>query len=361
MSAAEDRLNELLRAARRQVQSGDRDLAIRTLQKALDIDPDNEEIRGEIMAIERENAAMKAFKRTRSARSFSPGEKTSAATGEGFVEECLRRSAEASSAGDDIRALQELERARRQDPENADILKRIKQVKRSIKANNLADLGMTRLRGGDPVGALEQARKIFEFWPASPALARLTGEMEGFDPSWTPPTAAAAPVQPPETVQAVMVEAPAAARPTSREEAAIASIRDRIARSAYAEAYEEAAAAQAAYPSNPVIRELVDKLRKVAAPEPARPAQEPRRERGEAAAAAPAEGRRRFPLVPVAIVGLLAIAAVILFVFVLRKPPAPAVPADLPYSATLVLQGPPEAVSTSTGMRSGGRPMAASC
>ncbi len=344
MSAAEDRLNELLRAARRQVQSGDRDLAIRTLQKALDIDPDNEEIRGEIMAIERENAAMKAFKRTRSARSFSPGEKTSAATGEGFVEECLRRSAEASSAGDDIRALQELERARRQDPENADILKRIKQVKRSIKANNLADLGMTRLRGGDPVGALEQARKIFEFWPASPALARLTGEMEGFDPSWTPPTAAAAPVQPPETVQAVMVEAPAAARPTSREEAAIASIRDRIARSAYAEAYEEAAAAQAAYPSNPVIRELVDKLRKVAAPEPARPAQEPRRERGEAAAAAPAEGRRRFPLVPVAIVGLLAIAAVILFVFVLRKPPAPAVPADLPYSATLVLQGPPEAV-----------------
>jgi thioredoxin-like negative regulator of GroEL len=145
MSASEERVHDLLRAARRLMESGDRDQALRTLHKALDTDPDNSEVREEIQSIEREIAAMKVFKKTRSARAHAPEEATVPASG-GFVDECIRRSQEAIDSGDEIRALQELERARRQDSENDEINRRIKVVKRSIKANNLADLGLTRLR-----------------------------------------------------------------------------------------------------------------------------------------------------------------------------------------------------------------------
>jgi tetratricopeptide (TPR) repeat protein len=361
MSAAEDRLNELLRAARKQVEAGDRPQALRTFQKALDMDPGNDSIREEMLTIEREAAAMETFKRTRSARAHAP-EGAAASAGEGFIEECLRRSSEAVEAGDDIRALQELERARRQDPENSEVQKRIKQVKRSIKANNLADLGMTRLRSGDPFGALDQVRKIFEFWPGSPALEQLVTEMEGFDGAWV------SPAQPSEaeeiefedveeTSTAVRPSAPAAApRPAqaparaagpSREDAAIASIREKIARSAYADALAEARAALNEHPSNPILLELASKLEKVAAPAPKAPpaTAEPRvAERVEPEALAPAP-RKRIPLVPiVAVLAVLAVAAVLFLVILKPRPSVPVVPAVQPYNATLVLQGPPGAV-----------------
>jgi TonB family protein len=365
MSAAEERLNELIRAARKQVEAGDRPQALRTLQKALDMDPDNESIREEMLTIERESAAMESFRRTRSARAHAP-EGAAATAGEGFIEECLRRSNEATDSGDDIRALQELERARRQDPENATVQKRIKQIKRSIKANNLADLGMTRLRAGDPFGALEQARKIFEAWPSSPALDRLVTELEGFEAGWIakPETEAeveeiefeepeeiaiAAGPPPSEVEEAQPVHAPSRPSAPAREEAAIASIREKIARSSYADALAEARVALRDHPSNPVLLELASKLEKVAAPavKVVPPAAEPQpREKAAPAAVsagAPAKAKK-FPLIPViAAAAVLGILAVLYFV-VLKPRPAPVVPTIQPYSATLVLQGPPGTV-----------------
>jgi len=383
MSVAEDRLNELLRAARKQIEAGDRSQALRTLQKALEIDPGNQAVREEMAGIEREAAAMDIFKRSRSARAHAP-EGAAVSAGEGFIEECLRRSSEAVEGGDDIRALQELERARRQDPENTEVQKRIRQVKRNIKANNLADLGMTRLRAGDPVGAVEQARKIFGFWPASPALDRLIRELEEFDGAWasagpaagveagedfefedleasstaavmipqaeaaTATTAAAAPKAPPR---------PAAAAAPLTEEGAIASVREKIARSAYADALLEARSALSEYPSNPVIVELASKLEKVAAP-PAKPeapaAPEAKAPERAAVAAIPrAEApARKFPLIPVLAVAALGAIAAVLFLVVLKpRPQAPVVPVIQPYNATLVLQGPPDAVVDIDGNR----------
>jgi TonB family protein len=367
MSAAEDRLNELVRAARKQVEAGDRPQALRTFQKALDMDPGNDSIREEMLTIERESAAMETFKRTRSARAHAP-EGAAASAGEGFIEECLRRSSEAVEAGDDIRALQELERARRQDPENSEVLKRIKQVKRNIKANNLADLGMTRLRSGDPLGALDQIRKIFEFWPGSPALEHLVTEMEGFDGAWVPPARPSEAEEiefedVEETATAVRPSAPAAApRPVqaparasgpSREDAAIASIREKIARSAYADALAEARAALKEHPSSPVLLELASKLEKVAAPVAKAPpaTTEPLVvERIEPETTAPPAPRKKIPFIPlVAVLAVLALAAVLFLVILKPRPPVPVVPAIQPYNATLVLQGPPEAVMNIDG------------
>ena len=279
MSASEDRVADLLNTARSQMESGDRDQALLTLQKALDIDPANAEVREGIRSIEREIAAMKVFKRSRSMRAHAAEEVTSGADSTGFVDECIRRSQEAMDAGDEIRALQELERARRQDSENEEINRRIRAIKRHIKANNLADLGFTRLRSGDPAGAIEQAWNIFNFWPLAPGLAKLVAELEKVQAPDQSAAAVPAEDEYAEVEEAFdldgedLIEAPEAEEPVPMEAEApdgagqcIASIRERISASDYAAAFEEAESARNMYPGDSTIMELYEKLSRVVAP-----------------------------------------------------------------------------------------------
>lgn len=364
MSAAEERINELLRAARRQVDAGDREQALKTLRKALDINPGNDKVREEIQTIEREISAMHAFRRSRTVRGHSPDD-SSVSSGESFVDACLRRSQEAADSGDEIRALQELERARRQDPENPEIQKRIKLVKRAIKANNLADLGLTRLRAGDPAGAVEQARAIFDFWPSSPALARLVEEIESSREQERPAEPIAAEEYGEEQIQIEVEERPPlpeaepvheGAVPPASEEQAVAAIRERIASSSYEEALVIARDAKERFPDSQLIADLATKLEKVTAPTvtisqaPAAAVKEPARRPSppEPAAevrpreAAPARGRGKPPVLVIAAAALV-VAAVVLAVFVFRKKPQPVVPEIRPYTASLVVEGPESA------------------
>ncbi len=364
MSASEDRVNDLLRTARRQMESGDRDQALLTLRKALEADPGNDEVREAIQSIEREIAAMKVFKRTRSIRAHAPEESTGTDS-TGFVDECIRRSQEAVDSGDEIRALQELERARRQDSGNEEINRRIKIVKRSIKANNLADLGLTRLRSGDPAGAMEQAWNIFNFWAQAPALARLVSELERV----TPPPVAPVPVPEIEELEldsddlieipavepAKVVEVPVAPRGAA---AAAASIRELIGRSDYASALEEARAASRKYPRDATIRDLHDKLQKAAGPV-SETRETPVVATAPAAAApaeprpTPSEGKRRRNPVLMIVVGAVVLAVVvlgILAIFKPRPPQPPEIPVIQPYSVSFAVEGPEDMSVTIDGV-----------
>ncbi|MBN1434509.1 hypothetical protein JW921_07085, partial [Candidatus Fermentibacterales bacterium] len=161
MSSPRDRAGDLLNTARKKVQSGDREEALDLLREALDLDPDHREVRQELENLEREIAAMTAFSRSRSRRVAPPHEGPAAVSSEDFIRQCLQRSQAALDEGDEVRALQELERAQRQDPENQNVRKRIRLVKRSIKAGNLSDLARTALKEGDVERAIAQARKLF--------------------------------------------------------------------------------------------------------------------------------------------------------------------------------------------------------
>lgn len=373
MSAAEERINELLRTARRQVDAGDREQALKTLRKALDLNPGNDKVREEIQTIEREISAMHAFRRSRTVRGHSPDD-SSVSSGESFVDACLRRSQEAADSGDEIRALQELERARRQDPENPEIQKRIKLVKRAIKANNLADLGLTRLRAGDPAGAVEQARAIFDFWPSSPALARLVGEIESAgEQGARPAEPLAAEEFEEEPAQIEIEEHPPLpeAEPVhegavllASEDQAVAAIRDRIAASSYEEALAIARDARERFPESQLISDLTTKLEKATAPAvsvsqapipavkeaPRKPsALEPAAE-ARPREAVPAAGRGKPPVLVIAAASLLIVAVVVLVVFVFRKKPQPVVPEIVPYTASLVVEGPQSAAVNVDGV-----------
>lgn len=177
MGSGAEKVNKLLQTARIQIQQGLRKEALETYHKALILDPDNHQIMDRINIVEREIAAMDKFNKSRSSRTHSAGRNISSS---GFVEDCITRSDEAFKADDAVRALQELERAKRHDPDNVLVKKKISYVERSIKVDNLADLVRTRLNSGDPIFAVENIRRIFDLWPSAPVLRELIKMVEDF-------------------------------------------------------------------------------------------------------------------------------------------------------------------------------------
>jgi TonB family protein len=384
MASSDGRTEELLRAAEEQLQKGEREKALEILRKALSRDPGNEAVQQQISSIEREIAAMSSFKRTRSRRSHAP-ERT-VPTGTDFVEECLERSKQAFDEGDEVRALQELERAKRHDPEDRKVQKQIQIVRRSIKANNLYDLGVAKLRAGQVEIALEQARKIFVFWPSAPALERLLDEIEGREtPVIEEPEEID--IEEVEELEEMEEEAEAAPEPAiSPSEVVVTSIREKIARSSFAEALQEAREGIRKFPENDTLQKLLEKLEKIAGepePEPEPPKKKAARKEAPAPPPpeeekAPEEKKREVAAVPVVekpaakpagepaaegrklpvglIIGIAA-AVVLALVFVVIKPfgggtEEPVIePVDQPYSVSLMIEGPPTAMVELDGTR----------
>ena len=180
MSLGDDKVKKLLETARMQVQQGERGEALRTYRKALEFDPDNQQILDRINALEREISAMDKFNKSRSTRVHSAGRNISSS---GFVDDCIQRSDEAGKAGDEVRALQELERATRHDPDNKLVKKKIRFIKRSIKVNGLADLVRSSMKSDDPVTALENIKRAFDIWPSAPVLRELLDLLEKYQPT----------------------------------------------------------------------------------------------------------------------------------------------------------------------------------
>jgi TonB family protein len=375
MASGDSRIEELLRAAEEHLQDGNRDKALEVLKKALDKDPGNEKVQEQISSIEREIAAMRSFKQTRSRRSHAPEQ--TIPTGTDFMEDCLERSKNAFEAGDEVRSLQELERAKRHDPENKDVVKQIQVVRRAIKANNLYDLGITRLRSGETASALEQARKIFSFWPSSPVLERLLDDIEGTD---RPVIEEPEEIDIEEIEELEDIEEPASPEPAiSPSEVVVTSIREKIARSSFTEALFEAREGIRKFPENETLRKLLDKLEKIAgesaastdpgkAGKPAKkdtlPEKTPEKEKKKATAAPPAPKKaakepadHEKKKLPLGLIIGIASAVVIALVIVVVNPfgggsdPEPVdEPVDQPYSVSFAISGPADAIVSIDGI-----------
>ena len=61
MSAGSEKVKKLLQTARKQIQQGEREEALVTYRRALELDPDNQQIMERINIVEREIAAMEKF------------------------------------------------------------------------------------------------------------------------------------------------------------------------------------------------------------------------------------------------------------------------------------------------------------
>lgn len=407
MSPEQERLNQLIRAARRKIQSGKREEALHDFKTALELDPDNKEINAEISTLEREIAAMKAFRRSRSRRGTAPDSSPTATSPESFVQQCLERSRTALEEGNEVRSLQELERAQRQEPDNREVRRQIKLVKRTIKVNNLIDLAYRKINNGDLIGAFEHAQKIFIFWPGSPDLENLISELEKLSVKVSTETKDIVEeieleeeiekeeiiekieeIEEIEEVEEVEVagktgeitEEPAVAEEIvhhevdalveeisadvekevpvdveeNREETVIASIREKISRSAFADAYQETEDASREFPGNNIINELLKKLEKLAGvpaekPEPPavkvkkkkpRPKKKPREEIPEEA-----EKKKKKLFLPIALFAAVVVSVVVVFVILpsTKEQPAPEIEVIIqPYRIALTVEDPPE-------------------
>ena len=270
MAASESaRIQRLIKSAEELAKMGDRQKALTELHKVLDIDSGNRTVKKRISDLEREISAMRNFKKTRDSRTHKTGKSVSSGD---FVDECIERSEEAFKQGDEVRALQELERAKRHDPDNKLVRRKIIAVRRQIKADNLYDLALAKLRDGDPVTAVKNARAIFNIWPGAPVLSDLLGQVEAFKPSLEDDEIEdledyeleEVPVStPPEEIKEEK-KVPVKKEKTSPVEASINSIRGKISRSDYSGALAEARKASKKHPENGTISELVSRLENLA-------------------------------------------------------------------------------------------------
>ncbi len=177
MGSGAEKVKKLLETARMQIQQGKRKAALETYRKALELDPNNHQIMDRMNIVEREIVAMEKFNKSRSSRTHAAGRNISSSS---FVDDCIKRSDEALGADDAVRALQELERAKRHDPDNDLVKKKISFVRRSIKVDDLADLVRGRFKAGDPVIAVENIRRIFDMWSGASVLEELLNLAEGY-------------------------------------------------------------------------------------------------------------------------------------------------------------------------------------
>ena len=191
MGTGAEKVKNLLQTARIQIQQGERKEALETYRKALKLDPENHQIMDRISIVEREIAAMEKFNKSRYSRAHSAGRNISSS---GFVDECIKRSDEAFEADDAVRALQELERAIRHDPDNDLVKKKIAFVRRSIKVNGLADTVRSMLTSGDPRSATENIRRIFDISPGVSIINELLKAVEDYKGSVAAVAGTTAPV-----------------------------------------------------------------------------------------------------------------------------------------------------------------------
>ncbi len=346
------RVQKLIKSAEELAGRGERQKALTEFHKVLDIDPDNKSVKKRIQELEREVSAMRNFRKTRDTRTHKTGKSVSS---DDFVAECIARSEEAFQQGDEVRGLQELERARRHDPDNKVVRKKILTVRRQIKTDNLYDLALAKLRDNDPKTAVKNARTIFNEWPGAPLLGKLLDEIEAYTP-----TAAAAPEEVEEIedldefeLDETLEVEPVPEKPreeprkkkTSPEEAAINAIRAKISRSDYTGALTDARKAQKNHPGNGTINELVTRLEDLAGEKktpavPAAPVKEPEKKKEEK------KEKKKSLLLPIIAI-LFVLALVVVFVFI--KPFGPGEePSDgpgvedvfEPYSVAFSVQGP---------------------
>ena len=323
MAASENaRIQRLINSAEDFVQKGERQKALTELHKVLDIDSGNKAVKKRISEIEREVAAMRNFRKTRDSRTHKTGKSVSSGD---FVEECIARSEEAFRQGDEVRALQELERARRHDPDNKLVKRKIITVRRQIKTDNLYDLALARLYESDPVAAVKNARAIFAVWPGAPVLSDLLDKLEAYTPAEVLPGEEEevedleyadledADLEDITEDEDVPAEEVSDKPETSPEDAAIISIRGKISRNNLVGALEEARTAGKTYPGNVTLKELLNKLEKLSG----------KKTTGKAAVAPVVKtGRseKQPKKKPVALIAAILIVLVLVVVFVVIKP-----------------------------------------
>lgn len=195
------RVAKLVRQAKKELGSGNRDDALALLKKALALDPDSDVVIEEILQIESELTANRKKAPARDARAAAKPRKHVAArakrtpeaeapapaaagsrsgvspTGSGgasaSITDVLRRADEALLSGDEQAARNALRRAKSIDPDSSGIPPRLRSLSALSNAGKLVERAMKDLDRGDPRKALAGARKAFDLAPALPSLGAL--------------------------------------------------------------------------------------------------------------------------------------------------------------------------------------------
>lgn len=174
----QDRVRDLIRDARRNALSGNREQALELIRKALALDPDERVITETILSMEEGGIASRPSQAPAVNDSVRLPERTDPMAIDPRLEKALDLSEQCRQAGDNARALAYLKKAKQLFPDSAIVEERLTSLSTTLQAETLVSVARKRLEKGEVKQAVAAARQAFQTFPDAPGLVELLGDIE---------------------------------------------------------------------------------------------------------------------------------------------------------------------------------------
>lgn len=179
-----NRVKAHLIQARKHAVMGNRDHALDSVRKALDIDPGEIAITEILISMERVDNTREKIKEddlVNNAVQRSSNERNNAADMDSKLEKIFRLSDEALASGNNSKALAYLKKAVQLFPDEQEADQKLQQLKDKVRAENLVKIGMKKLSEGDIEKAITASRRAFDLLPDVNGLEELISSIEEED------------------------------------------------------------------------------------------------------------------------------------------------------------------------------------
>lgn len=183
-----NRVKAHLIQARKHAVIGNRDQALDSVRKALDIDPGEIAITEILISMERVGNTRKKTEEddlVKNTVQRSSNERNNAADMDSKLEKIFRLSDEALASGNNSKALAYLKKAVQLFPDEQEADQKLQQLKDKVRAENLVRIGMKKLSEGDIKKAITASRRAFDLLPDVNGLQELISSIE--EESISPP------------------------------------------------------------------------------------------------------------------------------------------------------------------------------
>lgn len=176
-----NRVKAHLIQARKHAVMGNRDHALDSVRKALEIDPGEIAITEILISMERVGSTRERIKEddlVNNAVQRSSNERNNAADMDSKLEKIFRLSDEALASGNNSKALAYLKKAVQLFPDEQEADQKLQQLKDKVRAENLVKIGMKKLSEGDIEKAITASRRAFDLLPDVNGLEELISSIE---------------------------------------------------------------------------------------------------------------------------------------------------------------------------------------
>ncbi len=178
-----DKIKNCLIRAKEHAREGNKNAAIDCVKEALVLDPGEMLITEILLSLERDYkkpplTITKKTKTKKATEQISNIERISSQPMDAKLEKIFQLSEKAREAGDDVKAIAYLKKARKLYPDNPAVTEKLQSLKTLVGASNLVLIGLKALDNENIPKAVSASRKAFNLDPEANRLQELIARLE---------------------------------------------------------------------------------------------------------------------------------------------------------------------------------------